>query len=117
MGLLTGKFKKDTRIKDQNDVRVEVPEWMKYFQQGGRPHPDWLRKFESIKNILTQDGRTVVQGAIAWNWARSRKTIPIPGFRNTEQVDENVKALDFGPLKEEQMKAIDNILGSRLAHF
>jgi aryl-alcohol dehydrogenase-like predicted oxidoreductase len=117
MGLLTGKYTKDSQLDSKDDVRVVTPEWMKYFQNGGKPDPNWLNKFESIKDILTQDGRTVVQGALGWNWARSSQTIPIPGFKNVKQVEENVKALDFGPLKDSQMKAIDEILGNRTAQF
>jgi aryl-alcohol dehydrogenase-like predicted oxidoreductase len=66
---------------------------------------------EKIREILTSDGRTLIQGALAWIWARSEKTIPIPGFKTVAQVEENVKAMQFGPLTAEQMKEIDSLLG------
>ena len=48
---------------------------------------------------------------IAWIWARSDQTIPIPGFKTVAQVEENAKAMEFGPLTPEQMKEIDTLLG------
>ena len=117
MGLLTGKYSKDSKLESKDDIRVITPDWMKYFQNGGKPDPDWLQKFESIKDILIQDGRSVIQGALGWNWARSPQTIPIPGFKSIKQVEENVKSLDFGPLKAEQMSEIDEILGDRNVQF
>jgi aryl-alcohol dehydrogenase-like predicted oxidoreductase len=48
--------------------------------------------------------------ALAWNWARSPLTLPIPGFRTVKQVEENAGAMAFGPLTPEQMKQIEVIL-------
>ena len=56
-------------------------------------------------------GRTVAQGALAWLWARTPQTLPIPGFRTVEQVEENAAAMAFGPLTAEQMNEIESILG------
>ena len=36
--------------------------------------------------------------------------IPIPGFRNVKQVEENTAAMDFGSLTAEQMAKIDRLL-------
>ena len=85
------------------------PEWMKYFIDG-RPNPEWLAKRAAIHEILTSDGRTVAQGALAWLWARSPQAIPIPGFRTVRQVEENAGAMHFGPLTPEQMRQIDVLL-------
>jgi aryl-alcohol dehydrogenase-like predicted oxidoreductase len=53
----------------------------------------------------------MAQGALAWIWAHSERTIPIPGFKNVAQVIENAKAMEFGPLSMEQMKEIEMLLG------
>jgi aryl-alcohol dehydrogenase-like predicted oxidoreductase len=45
-------------------------------------------------------------------WAHHERAIPIPGFRNTAQAEENAGAADLGPLSPEQMQAIEAILGS-----
>jgi aryl-alcohol dehydrogenase-like predicted oxidoreductase len=82
---------------------------MKYFQ-GGKPNPEWLGKLDAIREVLTSEGRTLAQGALAWLWGRSDKTIPIPGFRTVAQVEDNSGALHKGPLTPEQMRQIDALL-------
>lgn len=110
MGLLTDKYAPQTRVSI-DDVRGEKsPTWMKYFKDG-KPNPEWLAKRDAIRQILTSNGRTLAQGALAWLWARSPQTIPIPGFRTVAQVKENAAAMQFGPLTPEQMQEIDAILG------
>jgi len=52
-----------------------------------------------------------VQGALGWLWGESTHTIPIPGFRLVKQVEENCKAMEFGPLTEEQVLEIDALMG------
>ena len=47
----------------------------------------------------------------SWIWARSERTIPIPGFRTVAQIEENTAAMQFGPLSAEQMREIDILLG------
>jgi aryl-alcohol dehydrogenase-like predicted oxidoreductase len=109
MGLLTGKYKPgDTLPKD--DIRgPNAPEWMKFFKNG-QPNPEWLNKVQAIREILTSNGRTLAQGAIAWLWGRSEKNIPIPGFRTLKQVEENCGALQFGALKPPQMAEVESVL-------
>jgi aryl-alcohol dehydrogenase-like predicted oxidoreductase len=109
MGLLTGKYTANTRPA-RDDVRGEKsPEWMAYFQDG-KPNPEWLQKMEAIREILTSGGRTPAQGALAWLWARSEQTLPIPGFRTVAQVEENCGAIQFGPLTDDQMGEIRSLL-------
>ena len=110
MGLLTGKYTAGTK-PSADDVRGEKsPEWMKYFKEG-TPNPDYMKKVQAVGEILTSNGRTLPQGALAWLWGRSEQTIPIPGFRTVKQVEENCGALDFGPLEKDQMREIEAILG------
>ncbi len=109
MGLLTGKYTPASN-PSTDDVRGEKsPSWMKYFRDG-KPSLEWLAKMESVREILTSGGRTLAQGALAWLWARSGQTIPIPGFRTVAQVQENCAALDFGPLRSEQMQEVESVL-------
>ena len=108
MGLLTGKFHEDSRLP-ANDVRSHA-EWFEGFREG-KPNPEWLKKLSAIREILTSGGRTLAQGALAWIWGRSEKTIPIPGFKSARQVEENATAMQFGPLNAEQMREIDALLG------
>jgi aryl-alcohol dehydrogenase-like predicted oxidoreductase len=108
MGLLTGKFTKTSKLS-KNDVRGAGYDWVPYFKDG-RPGKEFLKKLDSVKEILTSKGRTLAQGAIAWVWGRSDNTIPIPGFKNIKQVEENAKAMEFGPLTKEQMTEIDKLI-------
>ncbi len=65
---------------------------------------------DKVRDILASDGRTLPQGALAWVWARSKRSIPIPGFRTFDQVKENRAALSFGPLAADNMLLIDRVL-------
>ncbi len=109
MGLLTDKYSAGTRLAE-DDVRGEKsPEWMKYFKEG-KPNSEWMIRRDAVRQILTSNGRSVAQGALAWLWARSQKTLPIPGFRTVGQVKENAGAMQFGQLTMEQMHEIDKLL-------
>ncbi|NUK05597.1 aldo/keto reductase [Streptomyces lunaelactis] len=70
----------------------------------------WTARVDAVRDILTTDGRTLTQGALAWLWARSPHTVPIPGFRSVAQAEENAGALDHGPLRPEQLAEIDKVL-------
>ena len=109
MGLLTGKYGPDSRLP-MDDVRGDSPPWMTFFEDG-RPASDFLAMLDAIRDILTSGGRTLAQGALAWLWARSPRTVPIPGFRSVAQVEENAGALGKGALNGEQMAEVERILG------
>jgi aryl-alcohol dehydrogenase-like predicted oxidoreductase len=112
MGLLSGKYTSETPRLPENDIRTASPDWIVFFKNG-KATPEFTKKLDRIKEILMEDGRTLVQGSLGWIWARSPMSIPIPGFKTVKQVEENAKALEYGPLKPSQMKAIDEILGKR----
>jgi aryl-alcohol dehydrogenase-like predicted oxidoreductase len=99
MGLLTGKFTRSSTL-GPDDVRGIAPDWLSFFQDG-RPAPEWLDRVAAVRDALTSDGRTLAQGALGWLWARSDRTIPIPGCRTVAQVEENAGALAKGPLSPE----------------
>jgi aryl-alcohol dehydrogenase-like predicted oxidoreductase len=69
-----------------------------------------LHTLEAVREVLTSGGRTLAQGALGWLWARSVTTVPIPGFKTVEQVEDNVGALGLGPLSGEQMAALAALL-------
>ncbi len=111
MGLLTGKFRSGERRFAKNDIRADGPDWLTYFRDGA-PDPQLLAKLEAVRELLTSDGRTVVQGALGWIWARAPRVIPIPGFRTVEQVEMNAGALAKGPLPASVMAEIDALLAA-----
>ena len=103
MGLLTGKYSSDSKFP-KNDMRHS---WWNL--KDGR-QAQQLKLLDSIQEILTRDGRSLVHGALGWLWAISPLTVPIPGFRTLNQVEETVKALEFGPLSKSAMEEIDEML-------
>jgi aryl-alcohol dehydrogenase-like predicted oxidoreductase len=109
MGLLTGKFDASSRLND-DDVRGLQPVWLRYFDKG-RAKQEWLERLAGIRKLLASEGRTPTQGALAWIWARSPQTIPIPGFRTVKQVEENIGALRFGSLGLTAVQQIAGLLG------
>jgi aryl-alcohol dehydrogenase-like predicted oxidoreductase len=103
MGLLTGKFSAATQLPP-DDVRHG------WDFEGGR-EADRLRMLEAVREVLTSGGRTPAQGALGWLWARSPQTVPIPGFKTVQQVEDNAGALRHGPLSAAQMAEIERLLG------
>jgi aryl-alcohol dehydrogenase-like predicted oxidoreductase len=94
MGLLSGRYRPDELPAD-DDVRRHAP-WYDFFDDGAMDR--YLERIAEARAELTADGRSLVQGALAWVWGRSPVTLPLPGFRTVAQVEENVAAADYGPL-------------------
>jgi aryl-alcohol dehydrogenase-like predicted oxidoreductase len=111
-GFLSGKYSAQARLPG-DDWRTQVLErgWGDLFNPDGSGNARWLAKLDSVREVLTDGGRTLVQGALSWLWARSPSTVPITGFRTVAQVEENVAAMNFDPLSAAQMARIDQILG------
>jgi aryl-alcohol dehydrogenase-like predicted oxidoreductase len=103
MGVLTGRWSPQTLL-EESDPRK------KWFEQDG--FLNLLTCVQQIEPYLTSNGRSYVQGALGWIWARSPLTIPIPGFRNMQQMQELVQAQQFGPLSKGAMKAVAKLLKS-----
>jgi aryl-alcohol dehydrogenase-like predicted oxidoreductase len=97
---LTGKYTTENNF-GANDVRRG--EWDRFSAD--------ITKLDAVRDILTSDRRTPAQGALAWIWARGEQTVPIPGIRTEAQAAENAAAMQFGPLKPEQMAEIEAVLG------
>jgi aryl-alcohol dehydrogenase-like predicted oxidoreductase len=108
MGLLTGAYDHGASFA-ADDLRSQNPAWLRYFVDG-RPNPQWLARLAAIRDILTSEGRTPAQGAIAWIWGRSPVTVPIPGVRTAAQARSNAAALSFGPLDPGQVTEIADLL-------
>ena len=102
-GVLTGKFN-STSTFPENDIR----------SQESFSSPNVVKRLkivDEIRDILTSDGRTMAQGALAYIWALDERMVPIPGFKSVKQVTENAGAMQFGPLTEAQVKEIQTIVG------
>ncbi|MFF5367774.1 aldo/keto reductase [Streptomyces sp. NPDC013187] len=110
MGLLTGK-RRDRQPLEAGDIRSRPPAWLRGFGDGSGAEPEWLARVDALRDVLTSEGRTPAQGALAWLWARSSHTVPIPGFRSVAQAEENAGALEKGALTDAQLAEVDRLLG------
>lgn len=108
MGILTGKFTPETTFA-ANDVRSAAA-WFPGFS-GNSVSQVWLDQLAAVRDVLTSNGRTLAQGALAWIWGASTVTVPIPGFKTAAQAEENCGAMAYGPLTASQMAEVDAILG------
>jgi len=102
-GFLTGKYTHDSTFPE-DDFR----QGYNWREESAR---EWFRQIEAVRKAFAGDARTMAQIALGWIWARSDRTIPIPGFKTVAQVKENIKAMEFGPLSNEQMEKIEEIFG------
>ncbi|MEV6482730.1 aldo/keto reductase [Streptomyces sp. NPDC051576] len=110
MGLLTGK-QAAGRVLEPGDIRNTPPTWMQGFKQNAGADEEWAARVDALREILTSGGRTPAQGALAWLWARSPRTIPIPGFRSVTQAEQNAGAIEKGPLTAGQLAEVERVLG------
>jgi aryl-alcohol dehydrogenase-like predicted oxidoreductase len=101
-GFLTGKFNASTTFP-ANDVRQGTD-----FSDARIVNR--LKIVDEIRDVLTSNGRTMAQGALAYIWALDERMVPIPGFKSVKQVQENAGALEFGPLTDAQVKEIQTIV-------
>jgi len=102
-GFLTGKFNASSSFP-ANDIRSGTDFAQPRIQNR-------LKVVDEIRDILTSNGRTMAQGALAYIWALDERMVPIPGFKSVQQVKDNAGALELGPLTEAQVQGIQSIVG------
>ncbi|WP_180967022.1 aldo/keto reductase [Cohaesibacter celericrescens] len=110
MGLLTGKYSKTSLGAGKNDVKGSGFDWLKYFEDDGTPSLQLLSLFDTVRDLLTSDGRSLAQGALGWCLAKSDRAIPLPGCRTVAQAKDNFGVLEHGPLSSEIVTQIDALL-------
>ncbi len=108
MGLLSGKYHQGQNMP-ANDIRSTTLQWMQYYRDA-QPNPEYLSRFNKIRELLQSNGRMPVQGALAWIWAKSKRNIPIPGARTVEQIEGLAGAVDLGPLDDDVIDEIESLV-------
>ena len=106
MGMLSGKYDTTNR-PEPGDVRLDTP-WWDYFDADTMP--GWLRRLETVRELLTVEGRTLVQGALGYLLALDPLIIPLPGIRTEQQARENASVLAVGPLPQAETGEITALL-------
>jgi len=109
MGLLSGKYAISSELPPK-DIRARNQGWAQYYIDG-KPNPEYVNRFNAVRELLQTDGRTPVQGALGWLWAKSATNIPIPGARNVAQVEGLAAAIEFGALPNAVMDEIESLVG------
>ena len=100
-GILTGKYNQHTKIAaDHMLAGVD-------FSQEQYIKINII--LPKLKEIMEQEGRTMIQGQLGYLMATSETTIPIPGAKTIDQVEENAKTLEFGPLSSDLVKQVDEL--------
>lgn len=106
MGMLSGKYDPSTRPQP-GDVRLDTP-WWDYFDEDAMP--EWIARLDTVRDVLTVGGRTLVQGALGYLLALDPTIIPLPGVRTVAQATENASVLSLGQLPEAETAQITELL-------
>ncbi|MEO1140289.1 MAG: aldo/keto reductase [Pseudomonadota bacterium] len=108
MGLLSGRYGADDLMRE-DDIRATSNPRTDYFAKG-RANPSFLAKLDAVRELLMMDGRSLVQGAIGWLWAKDGANVPIPGARTEGQIEGIAGALTFGALPQDVMVQIETLI-------
>ncbi|MFC0523526.1 aldo/keto reductase [Pontibacillus salicampi] len=100
-GILAGKYDENTTFPE-DDIRANSP----MFQ--GKMFKKNLAKVEQLQNIAEHQGVSVPHVVLAWYLTRPSINAVIPGAKRSEQVVDNLTALDVN-LKTEEMNTISSI--------
>ncbi|NHJ84699.1 MAG: aldo/keto reductase [Asgard group archaeon] len=101
MGILLGKYNEESKVsKDHYLHRLNFKD-EKMVQT--------FSKLDDLKQLIANSGRTLAQIVIGYILAKHESIVPIPGFKNPSQVEENAKAIEMGPLSQKLVKEIDEL--------
>ncbi|MEX2162512.1 MAG: aldo/keto reductase [Anaerolineales bacterium] len=102
MGILAGKFSASSRFPE-GDFRqnwIDKPAENTVFLND-------LAKVEKLKSLARE--RSLGQLALQFSITHPAVSVSIPGAKNTQQLAQNLKAAELGPLGAEELAAIDAI--------
>jgi len=101
-GLLTGKQQSDAPLPgtrfDKNKMYLD-----RYW------HRATFEAVEELKHIAERAGRSMVSLALNWIYHHTAADCIILGASRLEQLDENLKVLEDGPLNKETLEACDQV--------
>jgi aryl-alcohol dehydrogenase-like predicted oxidoreductase len=104
-GLLTGKYR----------AGQEAPEGTRLAAKGGLSDrymtPENIRTTEALRSFVESRNHTLLELAFSWLAARPVVSSVIAGATRPEQLDQNVKAVDW-KLTETEMKEVAGVLNS-----
>ena len=109
-GLLSGKFRADTRFEDDDHRRFNRKG--EAFDVGetfsGVPYEVGLAAVEKLRPLVPE-GATLAQLALRWILMNEAVRVVIPGARNARQALDNLAAAELAPLPESTMAEVARI--------
>lgn len=108
-GILSGKYTKDTK-RDSNHFYAGVDFTTERYKE-------IFESVEALKDLLIQHDLTMVQASLGYIWAKNKRVIPIPGAKTIEQISENAKTLEYGPISRKLMSDIDSLFKNLQVDF
>ncbi len=104
-GFLTGKYTQESRFGEGDHRRRWNPEELK----------EELEKVHKVSFIAKRRKLPLAQVALKFVLSREEVSVVIPGAKTPAQVEENVKAAEDEPLKQEDLTELYNIFDRELA--
>lgn len=110
-GVLSGKYNKGIPA----DSRLAREAWLKKAMDENKLlSPETFAKLEALAKLASEMGATLSQLALAWTLKNPHVSTTILGASKTEQLAENLKAIDFvAKLDDGVMMAIEGILKNK----
>jgi aryl-alcohol dehydrogenase-like predicted oxidoreductase len=107
MGILTGKFKADSRF-GQGDFRQRWHDNPEEYQI----YLNDLEKVDQLRPLAETRDRTLAQFALQFTLAHLAVATVIPGAKNVRQMQDNLKAALLPPLTSDELAQVDAITAS-----
>ena len=105
-GLLTGTMSPETTFEDDDWRRNLMAFGQPLFE--GQNFLDNLAKVDRLKEIAADKGLTVAQLALSWVASESTVSVALVGTRRPEEMEENVKAIEWvmTPSEREEIRSV-----------
>jgi len=114
-GLLTGKMKADTKFEadDHRGFNRHGESFDRGETFSGVDYPTGLQTVEELRTLVPK-GMSLSQFALRWILMFDAVTCAIPGAKNPEQAEQNVKAADLPALSKARMSKIKELYDSNI---
>jgi aryl-alcohol dehydrogenase-like predicted oxidoreductase len=114
-GLLTGKLRRDTRF-EQSDHRAYNRHGEDFDRGETFAGVDYEQGLDAVDELraLVPEGMTMSQFALRWILMFEAVSCVIPGAKNAQQAEQNVKAAEFPPIPAQTMLAVQELYENRI---
>jgi aryl-alcohol dehydrogenase-like predicted oxidoreductase len=116
MGYLTGEINAHSNFDPKTDLRTEFSRFTPGNLAANMPIVDLLRRFAEKKEA------TPAQISLAWLLAQKPWIVPIPGTRNVDHLNENIRAINI-QLTSTELRELESefskikVYGGRMSEF